>query len=304
MQDGMQYLTRATELDPSLLAAKIDLARLCVAQAAFGFMTPTVAAEIVHRTADSIPDLLNRANGVLPSLGTVSFHIDRNLTAALWAFSHSANMPHDPWTTRSRVMFALSRSRFDEAIELLDEAIRNDPFSPWLHARLAFAYHLSGYPGESMNKIRKALALFPENEGVGLYGSMILPFSGDTATGLQLAESLSARQPYYDQATALHAYTLACAGRKQEAVAIVERLRWLSRQRFVSSSFNPAVFVALGDHESALVDLRTAEQSRCPWFFIMLADPRLHPLHGYPEFKELQSILPSMEAAAQKPTRD
>jgi len=304
MQDGMQYLTRATELDPSLLAAKIDLARLCVAQAAFGFMTPTVAAEIVHRTADSIPDLLNRANGVLPSLGTVSFHIDRNLTAALWAFSHSANMPHDPWTTRSRVMFALSRSRFDEAIELLDEAIRNDPFSPWLHARLAFAYHLSGYPGESMNKIRQALALFPENEGVGLYGSMILPFSGDTATGLQLAESLSARQPYFDQATALHAYTLACAGRKQEAVAIVERLRWLSRQRFVSSSFNPVVFVALGDHESALVDLRTAEQSRCPWFFIMLADPRLHPLHGYPEFKELQSILPSMEAAAQKPTRD
>jgi DNA-binding winged helix-turn-helix (wHTH) protein/tetratricopeptide (TPR) repeat protein len=304
MQDGLQFLTRATELDPSLIAAKIDLVRLCVAQAAHGFMAPAVAAEIVHRTAESIPDLPIRANGILPSLGTVSFHIDRNFTAAQWAFSHSANMPLDPWTTRSRVMFALGRSRFDEAIALLDRAIRNDPYSPWLHARLAWAYHLSGQAGESMDKIRHALALFPENEGVGIYGSMILPFNGDTEAGLRLAESLSARQPYYDQATALHAYTLACAGRKQEAVAIVERLRWMSRQRFVSSSFNPAVFVVLGDHESALADLRTAEQSRCPWFFLMLADPRLQPLHGHPEFKELQSILPSMEAAAQKTTRD
>jgi DNA-binding winged helix-turn-helix (wHTH) protein len=298
MQDGLQFLTRATELDPSLIAAKIDLVRLCIAQAAHGFMAPAVAAEIVHQTAESIPDLPLRANAMLPSLGTVNFHFDRNLTAAEWAFSHSANMPHDPWTTRSRVMFALGRSRFDEAIELLDEAIFNDPFSPWLHSRLAWAYHLSGQPGESMNKMRQALALFPENEGVALYGSMILPFNGDTATGLQLAESLSARQPYFDQAAALHAYTLACAGRKEEALAIVERLRWMSRQRFVSSSFNPAVFVVLGDHDSALEDLRTVDQSRCPWFFLMLADPRLEPLHGYPEFKELQAILPAMEASA------
>jgi hypothetical protein len=29
----------------------------------------------------------------------------------------------------------------------------------------------------------------------------------------------------------------------------------------------------------------------------MVADPRLKPLHGHPEFKELQSILPAMETA-------
>jgi hypothetical protein len=35
----------------------------------------------------------------------------------------------------------------------------------------------------------------------------------------------------------------------------------------------------------------------------MLADPRLKPLHGRPEFIQMQAILPAMEsAAAEKPT--
>jgi hypothetical protein len=43
------------------------------------------------------------------------------------------------------------------------------------------------------------------------------------------------------------------------------------------------------------VELRTAEEARCPWFFQMLADPRLEPLHGRTEFKQMQSILTRME---------
>lgn len=299
MQDGLQFLVRATELDPSLIAAKIDLVHLCTTQAAYGFMTPVFAAEIVHRTADSITELPFRAKAILPSLGTISFHVDRDLHAANWAFSSSAHLPHDPWTTRSRVMFALSRRRFEDAIEFLEAALLEDPFAAWIHARLAWAYHLSGQAAESVKKIRRALTVFPDHEGVGLYGSMILPFNGDAAGGVQLAEAITARQPYFDLAAALHAYGLACAGRKQEALAIIERLQWLSRQRFVSSSFNPAVYVALGDNEAALAELRTADQLRCPWFFQLLADPRLEPLHGHPEFVELQSILPQMEAAAE-----
>jgi len=49
MQDGLQHLLRATELDPSLVAARVDLANLCVAQGLYGYMSPTVSADIVRR---------------------------------------------------------------------------------------------------------------------------------------------------------------------------------------------------------------------------------------------------------------
>jgi tetratricopeptide (TPR) repeat protein len=298
MQDGLQHLIRAVELDPSLIAAKVDIARLCVTQAAFGFVPPRLAAEIVHSTANSIPDIADRAAAFLPTLGNVNFHIDRDLPAALWAFSNSAHLPHDTWLNRSRVMFALSRHRFVEAIELLEDAVAKDPFSPWVHSRMAWAHHLAGHADESMQAIRHGLSLFPDQDGIALYGAMILPYNDDCEGGLKLAEVLAGKQPYFDLAMALHAYALACADRKDEARAIIDRLQWLSRERFVCSAFNPAVHVVLGDHEAALAELKVAEQVRCPWFFQVLADPRLIPLHGYPQFQQLRAILTKMEASA------
>ena len=129
---------------------------------------------------------------------------------------------------------------------------------------------------------------------------MILAFNGDTGRAAQLAQSLVKLSPYFDLASAGHAYALACSGRKSEANADLERLQWMSRERFVLNSFNAAVHVALGDLDAAIAELRTANTIKCPWFFQMLADPRLKPLHGHPEFIEMQSILTQMEAAVQK----
>jgi len=298
MQDALQHLLRATELDPSLIAAHLEIVRICIVQSFYGFMSPAVAAGLALRTAKSIPGFPAQAEPILPGLGWISFHVDHDLATALRLFSTSAHLPHDAWVTRLRVMFDLSRHRFSEAIEALRAAVREDPFSPWLIARLAWALQLDGQSTESIELINHGIAHFPGHEGIALYGSAILAYNGEAARGVHLAHDLAKREPYFDLATAVHAYTLACANRKNEAHAILERLQWLSRERFVISSFTPVVHVALGDLESALADLRAAEQARCPWFFQMLADPRLNPLHGLPEFERMRDLLTRMEAAA------
>jgi TolB-like protein len=310
MQDGLQHLLRATELDPCLLPARVDLANLCVTQAFYGFMSPAVEADHVRRAAgsqaaasgprigESSPGFSDRAEAMLPALGWVKLHVDHDLAAAAQAFSLSAHLPHDPCVTRMRFMFALSRHRFAEAVDLLRAAIHLDPFSPWLHSRLAWAFHLEGRASESVEHIRHALSLFPDHEGACLYGSMILAFNGEAADAVELAEGLAQRSPYYDVATAVHAYALASRGSRDEASAILERLQWMSRERFVMSTFLPAVYVALGDLDAALAQLRASAVTRCPWFFQMLADPRLKPLQGLPAFGEMRAILSRIEAAA------
>jgi predicted Zn-dependent protease len=196
-------------------------------------------------------------------------------------------------------MFALSRHRFDEAIQLLNAALLQDPYAPWLHGRLAWALHLAGRAAESVEQIRHSLTQFPDHVGVALYGSIVLPFNGDAEDGVKLAQDLAARQPQIDMVSALHAYALACAGREDEARSILERMEWLSRERFVLSSFTPAVYVALGDLDAAISELHTSADARCPWFFQMVADPRLKPLHGHAEFKEMRAILTRLEATAE-----
>jgi DNA-binding winged helix-turn-helix (wHTH) protein/tetratricopeptide (TPR) repeat protein len=300
MQDGLQHLFRAIELDPTLIPAKVDLVHLCVSQAFYGFMAPSVAAELVRRTAETIPDIARQAEAILPALGWLNFHFDHNLSAALRDFSLSAHLPHAPWTTRVRAMFALSRRRNAEAIALLREAIHQDPYAPWLLCRLAWAFHLDGQAAESVDNIRTALNLFPEHEFTNFYGALILAFNGEAVTAIELAQGLVHRLPYFDPATAVHAYALACAGRADEAHSILERLQWLSRERFLLTSFTAAAYVALGDMDAALAELRVAEHTRCPWFFQMLADPRLKPLHGNPEFERMRAILAGMEAEAER----
>jgi DNA-binding winged helix-turn-helix (wHTH) protein/tetratricopeptide (TPR) repeat protein len=299
MQDGLQHLSRAAELDPTLISAHIDLVNVCVTQAFYGFMSPAVAAEQVRNTARAIPADLSGTEAILPALGWLSFHIDYDLPSAAQAFERSAYLPHDAWITRLRVMFALSRHRFDKAIQLLRAALRVDPFSLWLHARLGWAYHLAGQAEQSTGQIEEALSMFPGHEGVNLYGSIILAYNGDADRAAALAENLVKNSPYFDIAAAAHGYALARAGRSDEARTALERLQWLSRERYVLRSFNPAICVALGDIEGAMAELRAAEDARCPWFFQTLADPRLEPLHAHPEFQRMCGFLEAMEATVE-----
>jgi DNA-binding winged helix-turn-helix (wHTH) protein/tetratricopeptide (TPR) repeat protein len=302
MQDGLQHLFRAVELDPSLVPAHIDLAHACIAQEFFGFMSPALAAKKVRLAAQAVPASREGSEAILPALGWVRFHVDHDLSGALRAFRASAHLPHNTAITRVRSMFALSRHHFAEAIAMLNAALRADPFAPWLIARLAWAYHLAGDAGKSLEQIERALELFPDHESSSLYGTIILAFNGEAERAISLAENLVRKSPYFDLATAVHGYALACAGRREEARVIRERLQWLSRERFVMNSFTPALFVALGDPDGALAEMNAAAESRCPWFFQMLADPRMKPLHQRPEFARMQELLYGMEASAEKHT--
>jgi len=300
MQDGIQHLIRAIELDPALYPAQVDLANAAVTQELLGFVSPMQAAEQVRSAAEAIPTSFEGAEAVLPAVGWVRFHVDHDLPGALRAFSTSAQLPHDTSSARLRTMFALSRHRFVEAIGFITEDLRADPYSPWLNARLAWAYHLSGEQAKSIAQVEHALDLFPDHESSNVYGAMILAFNDRAERALAIADNLIRKSPNLDIGTALYAYALARAGREQEARSMLERLQWLSRERFVLSSFTAAVCEALGDPEGALAELQTAAEARCPWFFQMLADPRIESLRPRPEFGRLQKVLERMEAATER----
>ncbi len=299
MQDAIQHLARATELDPSLIAAKVDLGHACITQEFYGFMSSDTAASEIRHIAESISDIAGKAPALMPALGWIGFHVDRDLRRALEMFSASAHLPHDPWTTRLRVMLALSRHRFDEALGWIQSALLVDPYAPSLQASLAWTYHLAGQSLRSIAQIEKCVALFPDDESIHLCGAIILAFNGHTERAATHAEEIVRRTPYFDTALAIQAYVLACRGQRDEAYGLLERLQWLTRERFVLRSFTPAAYAALGDVETAVSELQAAANLRCPWFFQTLADPRLESLRARPEFEQQLAVLKQMELSAQ-----
>lgn len=291
MQNAMGRLLHAVELDPALMAARVELAQLAILQCIYGYLSPRMAAATVRRAADAIPELNAQAEALLPALGWVEFHFDRDARSALRMMARSAELPCNAMNTRARSWLLLSRHKFGEAIELLRAAIRLDPYAPWLQPALAWALHLAGERDASVAQIRKALDFSSEYDNALFFGAMILGFNGEAARATALAETLAARSSHYDLALSAHAYALACAGRVEESHSLLERLQWLSRERYVLNTLNAATHVVLGETDAALEELRIANEDRCPWIFHMLADPRLKPLKERPEFVALESSL-------------
>jgi predicted Zn-dependent protease len=305
LQESLQNLLRATELDPSLLQAQIDLIQLCLKESVFGFLSPAIAAEQVRRASRAIPRTDPAAVTVLPAIGWLRFYVDRNLSGAVHAFEESSQLPHDAWTTRWRVAFALSRGQWQLAVSIIESALRQDPYASWLHGTLAWCWHLARQPEKSLAQIERTLTQFDPDEGFGLYAVVILAYNDRAEEAVALAERLARALPDCDLCTSVHAYALACAGRRKDAVQMVERLQWLGRERYVPAALLSATFMALGNSEAAIQQLRIAEEARCPWFFQMLTDPRLDDLHDHPEFLRMQASLSVMEASlnAESPLR-
>ena len=300
MQDGIHHLSRAIELDPTLYAAHIDLANATVTQEFAGFVSPMQAAEQVRTAVEAVPTSFEGSESLLPALGWIRFHVDHDMPGALRAFSASAHLRHETSVTRIRSMFALSRHRFLEAIELITEALRTDPYSPWLNARLGWAYHLSGEREKSLSQTEHALGLFPEHESTNVYGAMILAFNGKAERAVAVAENLVRKSPYLDVGSAVYAYSLAQAAREAEARSMLERLQWLSRERFVLTSFTAAVCLALGEVDSAVAELQAAAEARCPWLFQTLADPRIETIRARPEVVRIEKVLERMESTTER----
>jgi DNA-binding winged helix-turn-helix (wHTH) protein len=301
MQDAMGRLLRAVELHPALMAARVELAQLAVLQSIYGYLSPRIAAATVRRAADGIPELNEQAEALLPALGWMEFHFERDARSALRMMARSAELPYDATNTRVRGWLLLSRHRFGEAMELLRAAIQIDPYSPWMQAGLAWALHLAGERDASVAQIRKTIDSFSEFDISLFFAAMILGYNGEAARAIALAETLAARSSHHDLSVSAHAYALACAGRAEESHELLERLQWLSRERFVLTTLNAATHVVLGEPDAALEELCTANENRCPWFLQMLADPRMKPLHERPEFAALEDSLKAMEAAVTPP---
>jgi DNA-binding winged helix-turn-helix (wHTH) protein len=298
MQDAMGRLLRAIELDPAAIEPRMDLANLSMLQCIYGYLSPRNAAAAVHRAAEGIPELNEKAEALLPALGWVEFHFGRDARSALRMMARSEGLVYDPTHMRARNWLLLSRHRFGEALELMRATIQFDPYSPWLQATLAWALHLAGEREESVAQARKVMDSYADYDKALFFATMILGYNGEAAQAVEAAKALAERASHYDLAMAAHAYALACAGRAEESHNLLERLQWLSRERFVLNTLNAATHVALGEADAALAELSLANENRCPWFFQMLADPRLKPLHERPEFAALEASLAAMETDA------
>jgi tetratricopeptide (TPR) repeat protein len=172
--------------------------------------------------------------------------------------------------------------RFEGAIAEGKRAVELDPLSLVINADLGMNYYYARRYDEAITQLRKTLEMDPR-----YYYAHV-----------NLGEALAAKGAFdeaigeYQQARALnddpfvlgllgHAY--ASSGNKTEGLKILDQLKELSTQRYVSALSFAIVNLALGDKQEALRWLEQSYDDRAGadigWIRV---DSLLDPLHGDP----------------------
>jgi TolB-like protein/Tfp pilus assembly protein PilF len=177
--------------------------------------------------------------------------------------------------------------RFDDAIAECKRAVELDPLSLINNADLGSTYSWARRYDEAIEQLRKTLEMDP-----GFYYAhwvLGLAFEAKGALDTAIEEYHKARALNDDpQVLALLSHAYASSGNKTEAVKILEQLKELSKQRYVSAYSFAIVYLGLGDKEEALRWLEKSYQDRAGYDVATIkVDPFLDPLRGDPRFEEL-----------------
>jgi tetratricopeptide (TPR) repeat protein len=142
--------------------------------------------------------------------------------------------------------------RQDEAIESALKALELDPNFVMGHVRLGFAYEQKRMFEEAIRELQKAVAL-----------------TGRMPTRLaQLA----------------HAYAL--AGKRSQAQLLLDEIKELYKQRYVSPYDIAMVYAGLGQKDQAFAWLQKAYEERA-WLTMLQVDPGFDNLRADPRFTDL-----------------
>jgi tetratricopeptide (TPR) repeat protein len=177
------------------------------------------------------------------------------------------------------------RGRHEEAIAEARRARELDPISAGRTAFLGLILYWERQYDEAIEACKKALELDTNYPNTYWFLALALEQKGELPEATEkLKKSVSlSRAPLY-RALLGHAYAL--SGERAKALSVLDELKALSKQRYVSPVDIAIVYTGLGDQDSAFQWLEKAYQERTmriqelftPVFDSLRSDPRFRDL--------------------------
>ena len=285
LKKAVEYLTRAVEIDPGYALAYVGLARAYDSQADWLLAPREVMpkAKAALERALTIDESLAEAHN---ELGEVKLAYDydwpggeREIRLALKLSPNYADA-HVSYST-----YLNSIGRHEEAIKEDRRAEELDPLRPPVGRTLYFARQYD----RAIEQARNVLEVNPNRLGafvwLGLASEQKEMYPEAIAT-LQKGNSQGVEGTDPEFAAFLaHAY--AASGNRGEATKLLEELKDLSKQRYISPYFIAIIYTGLGEKDQAFEWLEKAFEDRNDWLTHLKVNPQLDSLRSDPRFQDL-----------------
>ena len=297
---GRRMFEAAIKLDPNYALAHDGLALGWYLQGSLGFVAPKDAmprAKAAVRRAIELDETVAEAHG---TLGVILALYDWDWAAAERELIRSIELNGASPVCRDGYAFYYLRpvGRIEEALSETQQALSLDPLSILFRVHLAFLFYLQKKYEHSIAQFRKVIEMSPQYYLAHALMGNVYTLAGQFDEALKCyarAREADADSKFIDS---LEAMTLAVAGRRAEAVALLDKITRRAANDYISPVSIAYVCTALGDKDRAFENLDRAIHDR---------DPNLLGLKSNPIFDSLRSderyraILRKMQLGDQVP---
>lgn len=282
---AISYFERAIERDPRYALAHSGLSDSYAMLGVFGMRAPRevfpLARTAVEKALEIDPDLA-AAHATLGHI-KVQFDLDWNGGMAEYSRAIELDPAHAPTYHYRGILFAL-RGDIARSLADLQRAQQLEPL--WIAPRAATGNVLVNARryGEAIEHLTRTLALDERANNVRAFLGRAYLHSGDPARALEEFRKRDGQVPggYRDVPQAL-----AMLGRRDEALAELQRVLEVAKQRHVQSIDIATIYSSLGDTANALRYLEQGYDDRSTNLGFIVQDPSFDKLHAEPRFVAL-----------------
>jgi Tfp pilus assembly protein PilF len=222
------------------------------------------------------------------SLGFLNYVFDWDWLGAESHFRRAIELNPNYVTARHWYgLYLAVMGRFDEGINQTYRALELDPSSPIINTDLGLIFCYARQPDRAIEQLKKTLEREP-NFVVArwrlarAYAQKAM--YQEATSELQKAIELAGRRPYY---LSLMGYVDGLAGKRAEALRILNELRGFPQSQENSPFLIATVYVGLGDRDRAFEWLDRAYEERFTALIGLKVDPMFDNLRADPRFQDL-----------------
>jgi tetratricopeptide (TPR) repeat protein len=226
------------------------------------------------------------------SLGLIRFQYDWDWQGAEEEFSAALDI--NPSYAPAHHFFAdylKAMGRFDEALAEIEKARELDPLSLAINIGVGHVLYLSRQYDQAIEEYKRAVELDPSFMATHVWFGRPYLEKGlftEAIAELETAVRLSGESTL---ALAMLGHGLASAGRTEEALQILEKLKERSNFQYVPSYWIAVIYNGYKDREQTVAWLWKAFEERSSWLVWSNVEPRFAWLRDDPEFAALMHAM-------------
>jgi serine/threonine protein kinase/tetratricopeptide (TPR) repeat protein len=195
--------------------------------------------------------------------------------------------PAHPTASHWFAEFLMTVGRHEEAIARMKSSQELDPLSLIISVAIGWTFYHARRYDDAIEQLRRTVELDPHYPIT--YWILGLLFRKMGSYELAIAEGekgVKLSGGSYLMRAAL-AQTLATAGRRNEAIQVLDDLTKLATQKYVAPYFFAGIHLGLGENDRAIECLEKSYEEHSHWLLYLHLDPSMDALRSNPRFQDL-----------------